>query len=479
MVVLRPHRDGGHDPGPGSLAWCGGFPNPVLGAGVAGAALASAAGARYGAGRGHWLLARLSAAACGAAGAYAGVQATCKNPEYNLYERTYTTDAKTANLAAFYGEDKLMEIFCIFPPVVKVLMQSGYWDDDGNYHTYGIPFGTMTASIDFAEKEEDIKRQAGGDGECVNAYEKKERFRDTVFGVTLWDQITYFGFRRLPDGRYECYQKGVYFEGFWPMRAVFMLHSLYVRWACERYFAKKWVPFQHPFEDQAEDDPEETIKELLVSAPVFTEFLTGLAADIESSVDEMRAAQRGISKDNPVHGAVLEAVDQQQALLARLRANAGQIAAEFARGPGDAGDRPPFDLVKAYLRHAEANGKTEFTMLIGDDDEEDEFAQELKETVKVAMDRLKWSQKLASHDDDERGWSLRQLTPTWVDGHELEPSSIAWSRLVHSTLVAGGLAADHKSFEGPPSNWVKPLNRHRMVEKFDRDLKAASAPSKA
>ena len=22
-------------------------------------------------------------------------------------------------------------IFCIFPPVVKVLMQSGYWDDDG------------------------------------------------------------------------------------------------------------------------------------------------------------------------------------------------------------------------------------------------------------------------------------------------------------------------------------------------------------
>ena len=65
-------------------------------------------------------------------------------------------------------------------------------------------------------------------------------------------------------------------------------------------------------------------------------------------------------------------------------------------------------------------------MTIGDDGEEDEFAQELKETVKVAMDRLKWSQKLASHDDDdERGWSLRQLTPTWVDGHELEPSSIA------------------------------------------------------
>merc|ERR1711907_142034 len=49
-----------------------------------------------------------------------------------------------------------------------------------------------------------------GAGECVNAYEKKERFRDTVWGYTLWDQITYFGFRRLPDGRYECSQKGVY-----------------------------------------------------------------------------------------------------------------------------------------------------------------------------------------------------------------------------------------------------------------------------
>ena len=448
-----------------TLAWCGGFPNPVLGAGVAGAALASAAGARYGAGRGHWLLARLSAAACGAAGAYAGVQATCQNPEYNLYERTYVTDAKTANLEAFYGEDKLMEIFCIFPPVVKVLMQSGYWDDDGNYHTYGIPFGTMTASIDFAEKEEDIKRQAGGDGECVNAYEKKERFRDTVWGYTLWDQITYFGFRRLPDGRYECYQKGVYFEGFWPMRAVFMLHSLYVRWACERYFAKKWVPFQRPFEDQAEEDPEVTIKELLVSAPVFAEFLAGLAADVQASIAEMDLVQRDLSSANPVHAAAMEVVKQQRELLVKLRANAERIDAEYARHEGDAG-RPPFDLVRAFLKRQTQGQRvdTEFTMLIGDegDDEGDAFAAELKENVKVAMDRLKWSQKAAGKGEEL--WSLRQVTPTWIDGKELEPQSIAWSRLVHSTLDGGGLAPMRRQTEGPPEGWLAPLKRHKMLQ---------------
>ena len=90
-----------------------------------------------------------------------------------------------------------------------------------------------------------------------------------------------------------------------------------------------------------------TIKELLVSAPVFTEFLTGLAADIESSVDEMRAAQRGISKDNPVHRAVLEAVDQQQALLARLRANAGKIAAHATGKSSSACRMPPVAMLWA------------------------------------------------------------------------------------------------------------------------------------
>merc|ERR1711871_368299 len=82
----------------------------------------------------------------------------------------------------------------------------GYWDDDGVYHTYGLPFGRMTAAIEFSEKEQDTR--GDGKNDAVLGYNKRERSHDTIFGYTLWDQVTDFGFERLPDGKYKCYQRG-------------------------------------------------------------------------------------------------------------------------------------------------------------------------------------------------------------------------------------------------------------------------------
>ena len=32
-----------------------------------------------------------------------------------------------------------MEIFCVFPFMVDFMMRSGYFDDNGHVHTFGLP----------------------------------------------------------------------------------------------------------------------------------------------------------------------------------------------------------------------------------------------------------------------------------------------------------------------------------------------------
>ena len=60
--------------------------------------------------------------------------------------------------------------------------------------------------IEFEENEQDTR--GDGEADCTLGYNKRERFHDTIWGWTLWDQVTNFGFERTPDGRYKCYQQG-------------------------------------------------------------------------------------------------------------------------------------------------------------------------------------------------------------------------------------------------------------------------------
>ena len=91
------------------------------------------------------------------------------------------------------------ELFCIFPFVNKIMMRLASFDDTGRITTQGIP-GTMSVDMVFSDET-----NAEGRTDWFN---KRERFKDTLFGYTCWDMVINYGFRTLPDGTYECYHVG-------------------------------------------------------------------------------------------------------------------------------------------------------------------------------------------------------------------------------------------------------------------------------
>jgi hypothetical protein len=179
----------------------------------------------------------------------------------DIYRRSFVTTKDPDALAEFYGGEGLMDVFCVFPFIHKFLMTTGWWDDNGGYHTYGLPFGSLVASMDFREKIGE------GNTDKSTAFNKKEVFRDTIFGFQLWNLTTNFGFQKLSDGRIECYQHGENYEGVLFMRLVFQLKSIYDIWACERHINS--IAFANEnMEDQA------LAQSKNIPAQVFREILT-------------------------------------------------------------------------------------------------------------------------------------------------------------------------------------------------------------
>ena len=74
----------------------------------------------------------------------------------NFYDHRFLTTANPDDLADFYGNEDFMEIFCVFPFMVDFMMRSGYFDDDGHVHTFGLPpfISKMVVSMQFDEREE-------------------------------------------------------------------------------------------------------------------------------------------------------------------------------------------------------------------------------------------------------------------------------------------------------------------------------------
>lgn len=328
-------------------------------------------------------------------------------PVENFYRRSFVTNKSADDLAEFYGSDEMMHIFCVFPFVVSLLMESGYWDDDGTYHTFGLPLGKMHVGIVFEEEE----RDSTGDGakDDFSGYVKKERFHDTLFGFTLWDQTTNFGFQKLPNGQIECYQEGVYYYGIWPMRLVFQLHSIYVTWAIERLVnSPEFGSEVDPTADKLE------IKERMVPLHTFKEFVGGLSSDlkqVETSVD----GKTGALMEN--YKASLREVSDN---LSQLEKTLDIYDANPDEHPVFGSHGPKFDKVKVFVRRVQVHGEapsTELRMMIGDDD--------MRETVAAALGEVSRA---------ERDWTARAVTPTWVDGKPVEPASQCWSRLVSSLL---------------------------------------------
>ena len=79
-------------------------------------------------------------------------------------------------------------------------MRYAHFDETGNVITAGFP-GQMKVSMVFSDETND---ETG----ATDWFNKRERFRNTLFGYTCWDMVLNFGFRTLEDGTRECYHFG-------------------------------------------------------------------------------------------------------------------------------------------------------------------------------------------------------------------------------------------------------------------------------
>ena len=197
----------------------------------------------------------------------------------NIFEHKFITNKKTEDLADFYGTEDFMEIFCMFPFMVKIMMRGAEFDDEGTIHAWGLlgP-GELEVSIDFDEKE--IDTSGDGEPDTLSWFNKKESFKDTapsfLGGFTLWEMVQNFGYHRRDDGTCEVYHHGEKFSGFFLIRLIFEIHSRYVIWATEKYINSDAF---------GSDDMDTEREEQRQNIPlhVFKQFLSDLTNEVEKA----------------------------------------------------------------------------------------------------------------------------------------------------------------------------------------------------
>ena len=178
--------------------------------------------------------------------------------ERDFYDYRFVTNKDVDDLASFYGGEEFMELFCVMPFVGTLMMRGGQFDDEGTVNTTGFP-GDLQVSMVFSDEDDD-------DG-TTKWFNKRERFRDVLFGYTCWDMVANFGFEKLPDGRVMVYHHGEYFKSRFPpfsllVRLVFGVHARWVAWATEHHLN------HYAFENDTEAD-EELEEESRTDMPLF------------------------------------------------------------------------------------------------------------------------------------------------------------------------------------------------------------------
>jgi len=178
----------------------------------------------------------------------------------DFYDYRFESHKDPDDLASFYGGEEFMELFCILPIVGKIMMRNGRFDDEGNVITTGIP-GQMKVSMVFSDEMND------NTGE-TDWFNKRERFRNSLFGYTCWDMVSNFGFRTLEDGTRECYHFGEYFHGNLPVVSqivllVFKIHARWVAWATEHHINR------YAFTSGMDDEEEEMEEQSRANMPLF------------------------------------------------------------------------------------------------------------------------------------------------------------------------------------------------------------------
>ncbi|KAL3942952.1 MAG: hypothetical protein SGBAC_002941 [Bacillariaceae sp.] len=199
----------------------------------------------------------------------------------NFFEHKFVTRKKPEDLADFYGTEEFMELFCVFPFMVHLMMRNAEFDDEGTIHAFGLMGpGELEISVDFDETE--IDTNGDGEPDTLSWFNKKESFRDFapsfLGGFKLWEMTQNFGYHWRADGTCEVYHHGEHFEGFFPIRLLFAIHSRYVIWATEKYINSD----AFGAEDR-ETDLE--VQRQNIPFHVFKRFVEGLAVELAKAKD--------------------------------------------------------------------------------------------------------------------------------------------------------------------------------------------------
>mmetsp|Transcript_12880 Transcript_12880/g.19324 ORF Transcript_12880/g.19324 Transcript_12880/m.19324 type:complete len:390 (-) Transcript_12880:110-1279(-) len=178
----------------------------------------------------------------------------------DFYDYRFKSPKDADDLASFYGGEELMELYCVFPIVGQIMMRSATFDDTGGIKTQGFP-GTMEVNMVFSD---DVNQDTGE----TDWFNKRERFKNTLFGYTLWDMVINFGFQTKDDGSRECYHAGEYFHGNVPilsqvMLLIFKVHARWVVWSTEHHVN------HYAFSSGTTDEEEEMEEESRANMPLF------------------------------------------------------------------------------------------------------------------------------------------------------------------------------------------------------------------
>jgi len=237
--------------------------------------------------------------------------------EEHFYDHRFVTEADPNALAEFYGNEDFMEIFCVFPFMVDFMMRSGYFDDNGHVHTFGLPpiISNMVVSMQFDEREEEDE---SGEANTV-CFNKKERFKctDALFGNTLWEMVQNFGYATREDGKIEVYHYGQKWSGPFFIRLIFQMHARYVIWATEQHVNSP------RFLAQDEDEEDDLVAQRHnIPKHLLGQFLDGLDVDVQAKLNTTLAAlqQARSSEQEEEVKELLGTVQRLEGLVAELQA---------------------------------------------------------------------------------------------------------------------------------------------------------------
>lgn len=230
----------------------------------------------------------------------------------DFYEYRFKTEKSADDLASFFGGEEFMELFCIFPLVGVLMMRMGYFDDEGNVITQGVP-GTLKVSMVFSDEPND------NTGE-TDWFNKRERFRNICLGHDCWDMVTNFGFRTLEDGSREVYLAGEYFHGNLPvvsqiMRLVFTVHARWLAWSTEHHINHFAFTAGNEREEHMEEESRHNMPLFLLKNYAFSDLVAmifGYDLNKSTSFLVLKASMVGKSEEEDEDEDEMEEEDEEE-----------------------------------------------------------------------------------------------------------------------------------------------------------------------